>query len=167
MDAAPVQRGLILFAHGARDAAWAAPFEAVAALVRQRQPAWQVRLAFLELMRPSLGEAAAALVHGGCTQVTVRPMFLGTGGHVRRDLPPMLDELRRAHPGVGFALHVAIGEEPAVHAAMAEAMAGAIAEATAGAMAGAMAPAALHQPAAAGARVPAATVPAARPKEPR
>lgn len=116
-------QGLILFAHGARDAAWAAPFEAVAALVRQRQPGWQVRLAFLELMSPSLGEAAAALAQAGCTRVAVRPMFLATGGHVRRDLPPMLEDLRRAHPGVAFELHEAIGEVPAVHAAMAEAIA--------------------------------------------
>lgn len=116
-------QGLILFAHGARDAAWAAPFDAIAALVRQRQPAWQVRVAFLDLMRPTLGEAAAALAQGGCTRVTVRPMFLGTGGHLRRDLPPMLADLRRAHPGIAFELHEAIGEEAAVHAAMAEAIA--------------------------------------------
>jgi sirohydrochlorin ferrochelatase len=33
MDA-PMTQGLILFAHGARDPRWAAPFEAVAARVR-------------------------------------------------------------------------------------------------------------------------------------
>ncbi len=116
--------GLVLFAHGARDPAWAAPFEAVAALVRMRQPSWQVRLAFLEFMSPPLAEAATALVNAGCDHVVIRPMFLGTGGHVRRDLPLLLDELRRAHPGVEFVLQEAIGENPSVHAAMADAIAG-------------------------------------------
>ena len=51
------------------------------------------------------------------------PMFLGTGGHVRRDLPLLVEELRRAHPGVGFRLHAAIGEIAAVHGAMADAIA--------------------------------------------
>ncbi|MBI5716514.1 MAG: CbiX/SirB N-terminal domain-containing protein [Burkholderiales bacterium] len=116
-------QGLILFAHGARDPAWAAPFEAVAALVRARQPSWQVRLAYLELMSPPLAEAAAALVEAGCRRVTVRPMFLGTGGHVRKDLPLLLDELRRTHAGVEFTLHEPIGENATVHAAMAEVIA--------------------------------------------
>lgn len=114
--------GLILFAHGARDPAWAAPFEAIGTLVRARRPSLQVRLAFLELMRPSLPEAAAELIGAGCRQVDIRPMFLGTGGHVRRDLPLLLDELRRTHAGVAFTLHEAIGEHRGVHAAMAEAI---------------------------------------------
>ena len=113
-------QGLILFAHGARDPAWATPFEAVAALVRARQPSWQVRLAFLEFMNPTLAEAAVALVQAGCRGIVIRPMFLGTGGHVRRDLPLLLDDLRQAHAGVAFTLQEAIGEDAAVHAAMAD-----------------------------------------------
>lgn len=118
-----MMQGLILFAHGARDPAWAAPFEAVAALVRSRQPSWQVRLAFLEFMSPPLPEAAEALAKAGCERIVIRPMFLGTGGHVRRDLPLLLDELRRSHAGVEFMLQEAIGENRAVHTAMADAIA--------------------------------------------
>jgi len=116
-----MKSGLILFAHGARDPAWAAPFEAVAARVRRAQPAAEVRLAFLELMAPSLPEAGAALVASGCTRVSVLPLFLGTGGHVRKDLPRLVDALRAAHPAVVFALHGAVGEEDGVIAAMAAA----------------------------------------------
>jgi len=116
-------QGLILFAHGARDPAWAAPFEDVAALVRLRQPSWEVRLAFLEFMSPPLAGAAAALAQAGCQRIVIRPMFLGTGGHVRRDLPMLLDDLRKSHAGVEFILQEAIGENPAVHAAMADAIA--------------------------------------------
>lgn len=116
-------QGLILFAHGARDPAWATPFETVAALVRRGDPSLHVQLAYLEFMQPTLADAGAALVQGGCERIALVPMFLGTGGHVRRDLPLLLDELRLAHPGVNFALHAAIGEIAAVHGAMAEAIA--------------------------------------------
>ena len=112
--------GLILFAHGARDPRWAAPFEAVAAQVRARAPDAPVRLAFLEFMTPSLPEADAELVAAGCRAVAVLPMFLGAGGHVRKDLPLLLDALRAAHPGVDFSLHTAVGEQDSVMAAMAE-----------------------------------------------
>lgn len=113
--------GLILFAHGARDPRWAAPFEAVAAAVRAARPGLPVRLAFLEFMAPTLPESGAALATAGCTHLTVLPMFLGAGGHVRKDLPLLLDELRAAHPGLVVTLQPAIGEIDSVVAAMAAA----------------------------------------------
>jgi sirohydrochlorin cobaltochelatase len=114
-------RGLVLLAHGARDPAWAAPFEAVAGRVRERAPQAAVRLAFLELMTPTLAEAAADLVALGCRRVDVVPVFLGVGGHVRRDVPAQVEALRRAHPQIGFALHEAVGETPCVITAIADA----------------------------------------------
>ncbi len=113
--------GLILFAHGARDAAWAGPFEAVAARVRALQPGLHVALAYLELMQPDLPAAAAALAQAGCTRVDVVPMFLGTGGHVRRDLPALVQALRGQHRTVEWTLHAPIGERSGVIDAMAAA----------------------------------------------
>jgi sirohydrochlorin cobaltochelatase len=115
--------GLILFAHGARDPRWAAPFEAVASRLRQTRPDLLVRLAFLEFMSPSLPEAAGNLVEAGCRQVAVLPMFLGAGGHVRKDLPLIMDTLRSNHADTRFTLHAAIGEIDSVVQAMAEAAA--------------------------------------------
>ena len=114
-------RGLILLAHGARDPAWAVPFEAVAARVRAQAPGTAVRLAFLELMSPGLAAAGAELAALGCTRVDVTPAFLGAGGHVRRDVPAQVDALRAAHPGIAWTLHDALGETPHVIAALADA----------------------------------------------
>ena len=115
--------GMLLFAHGARDAAWAAPFEAVAGRLRRLRPEVQVRLAFLEIMAPSMPEAGAALAEAGCTSVEIVPLFLGAGGHVRKDVPQLVAQLQAAHPAVRFTLHAAIGEHPDVIAAMAAAAA--------------------------------------------
>ena len=112
-------QGLILFAHGARDPRWAAPFESVAQQIRQQQPQLLLRLAYLELMVPSLQDAGAELCAAGCRQVDVLPMFLGTGGHLRKDLPPMIERLREVHPSVRWRLHEAVGEQPLVREAMA------------------------------------------------
>ena len=114
-----MKAGLLLFAHGARDARWALPFEQVAAAVRVARPAQPVRLAFLEFMAPDIRSAAGDLIGQGCTQVDVLPLFLGAGGHVRKDLPPLLDELRAQHRDVTFNLHPAVGESPSLIAAMA------------------------------------------------
>jgi sirohydrochlorin cobaltochelatase len=111
--------GLLLFAHGARDPRWADPFNAVAARAREQVPGTPVRLAFLEFMAPDIAGAARELAAEGCTAVSVVPVFLGAGGHVRKDLPALLDTLRAEHPGVRFTLHPAVGEAPAVIDAMA------------------------------------------------
>ncbi|MEO8311874.1 MAG: CbiX/SirB N-terminal domain-containing protein [Caldimonas sp.] len=116
-----MSRAIVLFAHGARDPRWAEPFEAVAVRVRAAAPGRPVVLAYLELMAPNLAEAVSGLVGAGATRVDVVPLFLGTGGHLRRDLPPLVESLRAAHPAVAIRLHAAIGE----HAAVVEAMAAA------------------------------------------
>ena len=112
--------GLLLFAHGARDARWSEPFERVAAAVRSARPAQPVRLAYLEFMAPDIRSAAAELAAEGCTRVDVLPLFLGAGGHVRKDLPPLLDELRARHAGLAFELHPAVGESAALITTIAE-----------------------------------------------
>jgi sirohydrochlorin cobaltochelatase len=124
-------QGLILFAHGARDPRWALPFQAVAERIAQQQPQLQWRLAYLELMTPSLAQAGAELSAAGCTQIDVLPMFLGTGGHLRKDLPPMIESLRANHPSVHWRLHQAIGEQPLVRNAMAETALGLLGESAA------------------------------------
>lgn len=111
---------LILFAHGARDARWALPFEAVASAVRQHRPDLAVSLAYLEFMSPSLIDAAETAVAQGARRVQVVPMFLGAGGHVRKDLPALMETLGARHPAVTFCLEAAIGEREDVIAAMAQ-----------------------------------------------
>jgi len=114
-----MKRGLLLFAHGARDPRWALPFEDVARRIVANEPGLPVRLAFLEFMQPGIVEAGEALVAQGCDRIEVVPLFLGAGGHVRKDLPLLLDGLRGAHPHVQWQLRPAIGEVDSVVEAMA------------------------------------------------
>jgi sirohydrochlorin cobaltochelatase len=114
-----VTQAIVLFAHGSRDPRWAAPFEAVAARVRAAAPGWPVALAYLELMTPALGDAVAGLIDEGATRIDIVPLFLGTGGHLREDLPPLVEVLRAKHPGVAITLHAPIGEHAQVIDAMA------------------------------------------------
>jgi sirohydrochlorin cobaltochelatase len=122
--------GILLFAHGARDPNWALPFEAVAQRLRARPPQGsdqasgpppEVALAFLEFMSPDIATAGDALAARGCTEVAVVPLFLGAGGHVRKDLPRLLEDLSARHPGVHWRLCPAVGETDILIQGMAEA----------------------------------------------
>ena len=110
---------LILFAHGARDPRWAAPFERLQQVIQAQLPDVAVRLAFLELMTPRLPEVAVELVQAGCSKVTVVPVFLGQGGHVLRDLPLIVTQLKLDHPQVDIRVADAVGESATVLDAMA------------------------------------------------
>lgn len=113
-------RALVLFAHGARDARWAAPFEKLQRIIEAQSPDVVVSLAFLELMTPRLPELVQQLEDAGCTEVTVVPVFFGQGGHVLRDLPAMVDQLRLEHPELTLKVAPAVGEDDAVLNAIAK-----------------------------------------------
>ncbi|WP_250512373.1 CbiX/SirB N-terminal domain-containing protein [Caballeronia sp. INDeC2] len=111
--------GIILFGHGARDPRWAEPFERLAAKLRgvRGEP---VSLAFLELMSPDLPTAVAGQAADGCGAITVVPVFFGQGGHVRKDLPEIVEKCRAAHPDIVISCATAVGEDDAVLDAVAE-----------------------------------------------
>ena len=108
---------VILFAHGAREPAWALPFRRL--LRRLRVGGKAVELAFLEFMSPSLAEAAARLARGGFARITVVPLFLAQGRHLKRELPEMIEALRARHAGIKFRVTTALGDAPEVQAAIA------------------------------------------------
>lgn len=107
-------RALILFAHGARDPKWAEPFQRLQGIIQTQLPDVTVALAFLELMAPRLPELVSELEEKGHTEVTVVPVFFGQGGHVLRDLPAMVEQLRQDHPEMTLKVAGAVGEDPDV-----------------------------------------------------
>jgi len=111
--------GLVLFAHGARDARWAEPFHAVAARVRAQRPDLVVTLAFLEHLRPALPDALAALAREGVEHARIVPLFFGRGGHLREDFPRVLSDAREAAPAVAVEVSDAAGEDDAIQDALA------------------------------------------------
>jgi sirohydrochlorin cobaltochelatase len=120
-------QGILLFAHGARDPAWARPFEQARDQLQARNASMadpaHVSLAFLEFMSPNLLDAGHELAAQGCQRVTVVPLFLGAGGHVRKDLPLLVAQLQQAHPQVNWQLAAAVGETDIVVNALADAAA--------------------------------------------
>ena len=114
-----MSRAVILFAHGARDPAWAAPFERLRQLILDILPDATVSLAYLELMQPALPEQVALHAAAGVTEICIIPVFLGQGGHVRRALPLLITQLQQAHPTLQFKVATAVGEDDAVLQAIA------------------------------------------------
>jgi len=111
-----LKESIVLFAHGSREPEWAQPFERIASKLRKE---FRVELAYLEQMRPTLEEAIASLASKGAQRVRIVPLFLGTGGHVREDLPELARAARERHAGIEIVLEPTIGERAEVTDAIA------------------------------------------------
>lgn len=112
-------QGLILLAHGARDPRWREPFERLRERICAKRPELAVRLAFLELMAPDLLMAGEQLVAAGANALRVVPVFFGQGGHLRDDVPALVEALQKRCPGLGVTLSRAAGEDAEVIDALA------------------------------------------------
>jgi sirohydrochlorin cobaltochelatase len=106
-----LKEGIVLFAHGSRDAGWAAPFKKILKRLRETLPEAEIRLAYLEIMQPSLDDAIAELVKCEVGAIRIVPLFLGYGGHIRKDLPALV---AAANPKVKVTIEPPVGELPSV-----------------------------------------------------
>ena len=104
---------LLLFAHGSSDPGWAAPFLKLQTAIRKRDPGQIVELAFLERMQPTFDDAVNALHARGIRHITVAPIFLALGGHMRKDLPALTSAAQQ-RTGIEFRVLPALGEADAM-----------------------------------------------------
>lgn len=116
--------GWILFAHGSSDPDWSQPMRRIAARIADRRGDQAVALAFLERQRPSLEDAAGMLIQNGASTITVVPMFLGMGGHLKNDLPVLIDALRLRWAAIDFRLTAPVGEADLVVGAIVDHVSG-------------------------------------------
>ena len=105
---------LILIAHGSRNPEWRASVEGVVHEVqRDLGERATVRLAYMDCAPPTLLDVAKEAVRSGVTRLRVLPLFLANQGHVDRDVRPLVEQVRQAHPQLEVELMQAMGQHPA------------------------------------------------------
>ncbi|MER7585062.1 CbiX/SirB N-terminal domain-containing protein [Kitasatospora sp. NPDC097691] len=110
---APVAPVLLAVAHGSRDPAAVTSTRALLRLVRSIRPELAVRCCFLDLAEPSLPRALARLAD---RQPILVPLLLGSGYHVRVDIPAALADAGLPHARLAAAL----GPHPLLAEALAD-----------------------------------------------
>lgn len=105
---------IILFAHGARDPEWAAPFGVIQRQLQAARPEVQVELAFQDFMTPTLDAAVAQAAARGAKRAVLVPLFMAQGGHLKQDLPLLVGKIRERHPQLELQLMPAIGDVPEI-----------------------------------------------------
>ncbi|MFI6846730.1 sirohydrochlorin chelatase [Kitasatospora sp. NPDC050467] len=108
---------LLAVAHGSRDPAGVATTRALLERVRAQRPGLDVRCCFLDLATPSLPQALARLRDD--RSAVLVPLLLGTGYHLRVDIPGALAAARPPH----VRLAPALGPDPLLAAVLADRLA--------------------------------------------
>ena len=103
---------LVLVDHGSRAEEANQLIGAVAEAVRERMPGRTVLGAHMELAEPSLDAAIDNCVASGARRIVVHPYFLAPGRHSRDDIPRMVEEAARRHPGVSIRVSPPLGLHP-------------------------------------------------------
>jgi sirohydrochlorin cobaltochelatase len=108
-----VKPPLLIAAHGTRDPAGLAAFQALAARVADvsRPDGIEVAGGFIELSAPPLRDAVAVLA-GSSPRIVAVPLMLVAAGHAKGDIPAALAREQARHPGVSFAYARTLGPHP-------------------------------------------------------
>ena len=108
----PVHPAVLLIGHGTRRAAGVAEFHHLAHQLQQALPDRTSLAGFLELVEPSVPEALETLRKQGFRHITALPALLLAAGHVKNDIPMMLNAFQAEHPEVRITFGADLGIHP-------------------------------------------------------
>lgn len=92
--------GILLCGHGSRDANAIKEFGVLAKMLDERLPEFDVDHGFLEFATPVIRTGLNALRDKGNTNVLALPGMLFAAGHVKNDIPSVLNTYTAQNPGV-------------------------------------------------------------------
>jgi sirohydrochlorin cobaltochelatase len=90
--------GIMVCGHGSRDVDAVTEFQSVANGIRDRLPQYDVDSGFLEFATPIIRERLDALRERGNKRIIAIPGMLFAAGHVKNDLPSVINTYGAQHP---------------------------------------------------------------------
>jgi sirohydrochlorin cobaltochelatase len=117
--------GVIICGHGSRDDAASVEFARVVDKVAQHLPEWPVAMGYLEFARPIIREGLDTLRSDGVDHVLAIPGMLFAAGHVKNDVPSVLNAYAAEH-GVRVQMGRDLGIDPKLLSASGDRIAAAL-----------------------------------------
>lgn len=105
--------GYVVFAHGSSIESANEAVRMAAAEMARRGGLEPVMAAFLEGGKPDLPGALEAMA-ATVSRVIVVPYFLTLGLHLQRDLPRLIERVKKAHPGLTIEVTPPLDQHPAM-----------------------------------------------------
>lgn len=106
------ETGVLVCGHGSRDPDAVREFEALVETVRKRLPELPVARGFLEFARPIIRDGLDELRHAGVRRILAVPGMLFAAGHVKNDVPSVLQAYAAEHPELDVVFGRDLGIDP-------------------------------------------------------
>jgi sirohydrochlorin cobaltochelatase len=106
--------GLLVVGHGTHHARGQREFETLVARLGDELSGLVIEAGFIELMRPTIGEAVDRLVERGARRIRALPLLLFAAGHAQHDIPAALRQAGERHPGLEIEQADVLGCHPAL-----------------------------------------------------
>ena len=103
---------VLLIGHGTRIAAGVAEFRTLADQLQQAFPDRVCLAGFLELVAPDLTEALESLRRQGHRRIIALPALLMAAGHVKNDIPALLNDFQSEHSEIAITFGADLGIHP-------------------------------------------------------
>ena len=103
---------VLLIGHGTRRAAGVAEFHRLAEQIREALPDRTCLAGFLELVEPDVPTALEQLRQQGFRRIIALPALLLAAGHIKNDLPALLNAFQAQHPEMRIILGADLGIHP-------------------------------------------------------
>ncbi len=104
-------RSILLVSHGSKAPKAREEIEALATLLKKRSGVAIVLPAFLEIEPPDISKGIHQCVQKGATEITILLNFLNSGRHAADDIPKIIRQAGKDHPGVKFRMTKPIGQK--------------------------------------------------------
>ena len=101
-------KGIIVIGHGSRSKEAQQQFKQVVRMVREKTKLF-VEGAFMELAEPGFFDVTKKMEDMGINEITVYPLFLFSGVHIKEDIPDMIKEAEQKHSSISFNMLEPIG----------------------------------------------------------
>lgn len=110
-----IKNALLICGHGSRSEKHGTEFSALISRLHTLLPDVLIAQGFLETNQPPLGKALQDLIDKGITHITLLPAFLFRGGHVKRDIPAIVQDFQNQNPKINIDYGPALGEDDSFH----------------------------------------------------
>ena len=100
---------LLIIDHGSVVPAANAMLEDVAEIIQKIHPELIVKIAHMELAKPTISDGIKDCILAGATEITAHPYMLSPGRHSTKDIPRLVRLAAEEYPGVKFIVTEPLG----------------------------------------------------------
>ncbi|HLE41225.1 MAG TPA: CbiX/SirB N-terminal domain-containing protein [Nitrospirota bacterium] len=107
-----MKSAVIILGHGSRSAGADKAIQRIVVEVKKRGGHEIVEQAFLQHTLPALMETIESCARKNAERIVIVPYFMQPGAHVTRDIPALIEQARKKHPGIEILMTDFVGSHP-------------------------------------------------------